>query len=141
MIRKSPKEEFCWVVGPDERPVALDEDERPVLRLIPGGDEVPSGIGSRSDGRERQERPPGTVTRSAWPRRDRVAIRHPRTALGSACVVAFAVGWTLAGTAAAEARAPDWETSGGAHLSERLVSSVDETNLVGTTEKSKGAST
>lgn len=141
MTRKSPKEEFCWVVGPDERPVALDEDERPALRLIPSGDQVPSGIGSRFDARERQELPPGTATRSAWSRRNRVAISHPRTALGSACVVAFAVGWTLAGAAAAGAKAPDWETSRGAHLGERLVSSVDETNLVGATEKSKGAST
>lgn len=140
MTRKSRDAGFCWVVESDERPVALDE-ERPVLRLIPGGDEVSSvQIGSRSSATERRFRS-GAVTRSASSRRHRVAIRHSRTALASACAAAFAVGWMLAGAAPAGARVPDWATGGACFGHEPPVFSIDEMNLVVATEGSKGAST
>lgn len=141
MTRRSPKEEFCWVVDPDERPVPLDDDERPALRLIPGGDEVSSmQIGSRSGARGRGL-PSGATTRSASSRLHRLAIRHPRTALASACAAAFAVGWTLAGAAAAEARVSDWESGGPSFGHELTVFSIGGTNLIVATELVKGAST
>lgn len=141
MTWRSPKEEFCWAVDPDERPVPLDDDERPALRLIPGGEEISSvQIGSRYGARGQRVRS-GAATRSASSRPHRLAIRHRRTALASACAAAFAVGWTLAGAAAAEARVWDWESGGPSFGHELTVFSIGGTNLIVATELVKGAST
>lgn len=140
MTRRSPKQEFCWVVEPDERPVPLDEDERPTLRLIPSGDFVAAReIGFRSSARGGRELRPGAATPLASPGKHRVAVRHPRAALGSACVVAFAVGWALAGPAA-EAKAAVWETGAVGGPNKQLALFVGGTNLIVATELVKGAS-
>lgn len=146
MTRKSPNEAFSWDVEPDERPVPLGEDERPALRLIPGGDEVAAReIGFRSgtvrsgtsDGRELR---PCPATPLASPGRRRIAVRYPRAALGSACVVAFAVGWALAGPAA-EAKAAVWGTRHGRVAWQPPGLSIGGMNPVVATELVKGAST